>query len=102
MMEWRDGVEAMKAHPKGQRLADADLPMDLKLGLKRFWPNRTHESSIFKEAFCALGLHRWHLIEARVVSPPLRCNYCRWCSEIRVQQAGTAASTRGQDTAATP
>jgi len=78
----------MKAHPKGQRLEDTGLPTDLKLGLKRFWPNRTHESSIFKDAICALGVHRWHRIEVTAVSPPLQCNYCRWCSEIRVQVPG--------------
>lgn len=57
--------------------------MDLKFGLKRFWPNRTHESSVLKDAICALGFHRWHLIEVKAVSPALKCNYRRWCSEIR-------------------
>jgi hypothetical protein len=59
--------------------------MDLKLRLKRFWPNRTHESSVLKDAICALGFHRWHLIEVKAISPALKSNYCRWCSEIRVQ-----------------
>jgi hypothetical protein len=84
----------MKTHPKGKRLEDTDLPMDLKLGLKRFWPNRTHESTVLKEAICALGFHRWHLIEVKAVSPPINCNYCRWCSEIRVQQTSTDEGTR--------
>jgi hypothetical protein len=79
----------VRRHPKGQRLEDTDLPMDLKLGLKRFWPNRKHESSVLKDVICALGFHRWHLIEVKAVSPALKCNYCRWCSEIRVQQPGS-------------
>jgi hypothetical protein len=77
----------VKHHPKGQRLEETDLPMDLKFGLKRFWPNRAHESSILKEAICRFGFHRWHAIEVTAVSPPLKCNYCRWCTEIRVQKS---------------
>ena len=84
-----DGVENVKNHPKGQRLEDTDLLVDLKLGLKRFWPNRTHESSVLKDVICALGFHRWHLIEMKSVSPALECNYCRWCSQIRVRQSST-------------
>ena len=46
----------MKDHPKGQRLDHTDLPMDLKLGLKRFWPHRTHESSLLKGAISQVQL----------------------------------------------
>jgi hypothetical protein len=49
---------------------------------------------VLKDAICALGFHRWRLIEVYAVSPALKCNYCRWCSEIRVPQPGTDDGTR--------
>jgi hypothetical protein len=74
--------------PAGSSAPSVDLA-----SLAKLWPNRTHESNWMKDAICALGFHRWYPLEVSTSQAKINCNFCRWCSEVKVLNTGTPIET---------
>jgi len=51
--------------------------------LRRFWPNREHDSNWVKAMLCACRVHRWHTLTFEIAKGQARFDFCRWCPEIR-------------------
>jgi hypothetical protein len=58
--------------------------------LARLWPNRTHESNWLKDAICALGFHRWYLLDGTNSGSIVKCSFCRWCTKVKLRTAERA------------
>jgi hypothetical protein len=64
------------------RTVDPDA--ELARSLARLWPHRLHESSVWKNLLCRLGLHRWAQLDLSHQAPGREVWFCRWCDRITI------------------
>jgi len=57
---------------------------DLARSLARLWPHRWHESSVWKNVLCFIGLHRWAKLDLTTLVPDRDVSFCRWCDRITI------------------
>jgi hypothetical protein len=58
-------------------------PIHLR-SLEKLWPNRRHESNWLKDVLCAMGFHRWYLIDLSTLPSGAKYSFCRWCPKIKL------------------
>lgn len=56
----------------------------LAQALAKLWPHRVHESSVLKNFFCWMRLHRWAQVDLRAQAQGREVWFCRWCSKVRI------------------
>lgn len=64
------------------RTVDPDA--ELARSLARLWPHRLHESSVWKNLLCRLGLHRWAQLDLSHQAAGREVWFCRWCDRITI------------------
>jgi hypothetical protein len=70
---------------QGDTLSRLNASEDLE-SLAKLWPHRTHESNWLKQAFCALGLHRWYRVDVNGSQSTIETSFCRWCPKVKVDR----------------
>jgi hypothetical protein len=55
---------------------------ELARSLARLWPHRVHESSVWKNLLCGLGLHRRAQHDLQQQAPGREVWFCRWCEKL--------------------
>jgi hypothetical protein len=61
-----------------------DSDAELARSLAKLWPHREHESSVWKNLLCRLGLHPRAQLDLNRQVPGREVWFCRWCDRITI------------------